>query len=644
MPPVARIYSCASGCGFTSEDPSALRKCSKCKLARYCCRDHQMLHWKKGHKAECFPPEAQNSQIIGQFCLDSDSTPQDKATLAARSALGGRSGAALFVGTSRQQGRKVKIITDVWDIEDCGSNSSDEQVPPDLYLSHIPPALLCKAEDTWIANPKISMIDAATQRLCHRFWSDPILSGNLATFQQVVSSKPFACALKAALREERRGEAVQCIREQLQSVDWTLQIPVPARIQEQAKSLVGKPLTLKGGIEMVYLTEPVPCFADLTKSQMDWFNKKASPLPMVKSPIVVYCCVKEGWVMGRVNPRLHLPFPLDPATNFTSFDKDAMFLKMFVAAAEFRDVTAIYAAWTPAKKFAVAQKQEHVFIQAAQKLLKLLLEIHPQPQREEAYFLHDLGEVHESRASWLIRAGQDATEELLSAARCYHLAAARTHQFSPNYFIRFTHYHSLGITLLRLDYPEMAKRAFFWSLTDPCAWMTSSDECCKRGTIITSLNSWWDGNQMTQAERKKVNRIALKDQRSQLKKCNLSDGHYKSRCAHCDKSLQENRQNEQHCARCLAPYCSRGCQQSDWPAHKKICKQAQNDSTAGASLSFDETCSDATRALLDAVDWTKMKSTMSLAEGARRADEWQQPERMEIRMPQWMVPESELSL
>jgi len=56
------------------------------------------------------------------------------------------------------------------------------------------------------------MIDAATQRLCHRFWSNPILSGNLATFEQVVSSKPFACALKAAFREERCNEAVQCIR------------------------------------------------------------------------------------------------------------------------------------------------------------------------------------------------------------------------------------------------------------------------------------------------------------------------------------------------------------------------------------------------------------------------------------------------
>jgi len=281
------------------------------------------------------------------------------------------------------------------------------------------------------------------------------------------------------------------------------------------------------------------------------------------------CClslVKEGWIWARVNPRLHYPLALDPATHFTSSDANAICLKTFIAAAEFRYVTAIYAAWTPAKKFAVAQKQEHVFIQAARKLLKLLLEIHPQPQREEAYFLHNLGEVHASRASWLIRAGQDATEELLSAARCYHLAAARTHQFSPNHFIRFTRYHGLGITFLRLDYPEMAKQALFWSLTDPCAWITSSDECCKRGTIITSLNSWWDGNQMTQVERKKVNRGALKDQRSQLKKCNLADGHYKSSCTHCNKSLQETRQNEKHCARCLAPYCSRGCQQSDWPA------------------------------------------------------------------------------
>lgn len=32
---------------------SASLKCMACKQVYYCGKDHQKIHWKKGHKAEC---------------------------------------------------------------------------------------------------------------------------------------------------------------------------------------------------------------------------------------------------------------------------------------------------------------------------------------------------------------------------------------------------------------------------------------------------------------------------------------------------------------------------------------------------------------------------------------------------------------
>jgi pre-rRNA-processing protein TSR4 len=31
----------------------AVFKCSACKVAQYCCKDHQKDHWTHGHKADC---------------------------------------------------------------------------------------------------------------------------------------------------------------------------------------------------------------------------------------------------------------------------------------------------------------------------------------------------------------------------------------------------------------------------------------------------------------------------------------------------------------------------------------------------------------------------------------------------------------
>ena len=34
---------------------SDLKFCSMCNKVAYCCREHQMLHWKSVHKTECVP-------------------------------------------------------------------------------------------------------------------------------------------------------------------------------------------------------------------------------------------------------------------------------------------------------------------------------------------------------------------------------------------------------------------------------------------------------------------------------------------------------------------------------------------------------------------------------------------------------------
>jgi hypothetical protein len=45
-------------CGATRfKGGGKLKECSKCKSVVYCCTNHQRLHWKKGHKQECSPPD-----------------------------------------------------------------------------------------------------------------------------------------------------------------------------------------------------------------------------------------------------------------------------------------------------------------------------------------------------------------------------------------------------------------------------------------------------------------------------------------------------------------------------------------------------------------------------------------------------------
>jgi hypothetical protein len=40
-------------CEKEGDETTILRRCSKCKLPKYCSTECQVHHWKTGHKAEC---------------------------------------------------------------------------------------------------------------------------------------------------------------------------------------------------------------------------------------------------------------------------------------------------------------------------------------------------------------------------------------------------------------------------------------------------------------------------------------------------------------------------------------------------------------------------------------------------------------
>ena len=45
-------------CGAREPEPHVFKVCSRCRDPAYCCREHQVAHWKAGHKAACRTPDA----------------------------------------------------------------------------------------------------------------------------------------------------------------------------------------------------------------------------------------------------------------------------------------------------------------------------------------------------------------------------------------------------------------------------------------------------------------------------------------------------------------------------------------------------------------------------------------------------------
>ena len=58
---------------------------------------------------------------------------------------------------------------------------------------------------------------------------------------------------------------------------------------------------------------------------------------------------------------MHFHYPLEADGKLSYETQSSIFLKAFMAAAEFGDLTSLYSAWRPAKMYAVLQRKEHLF-------------------------------------------------------------------------------------------------------------------------------------------------------------------------------------------------------------------------------------------------------------------------------------------
>jgi hypothetical protein len=67
MAPGAPGCSYAGCCNMEgrSEAELPVQACSKCRGVRYCCREHQVAHWKAGHKEVCLAAQAAAQQVKG---------------------------------------------------------------------------------------------------------------------------------------------------------------------------------------------------------------------------------------------------------------------------------------------------------------------------------------------------------------------------------------------------------------------------------------------------------------------------------------------------------------------------------------------------------------------------------------------------
>ncbi len=46
------LRTCAM-CDARETEPRLFKLCSRCGGAAYCCKEHQVAHWRAGHKKEC---------------------------------------------------------------------------------------------------------------------------------------------------------------------------------------------------------------------------------------------------------------------------------------------------------------------------------------------------------------------------------------------------------------------------------------------------------------------------------------------------------------------------------------------------------------------------------------------------------------
>ena len=265
-----------------------------------------MAHWSKGgHKFECFPPSEQQRKFYMLLCRLGPSFDEAAAMEAANEALRRKLGCVVYLGTTFLNSDGVsprhKIITDEWTGVNDKEDTCPPSLPPELYLPHVPPAFLCKAEDDFGETP-VTQHDPAKIIHCTQLLDEPIFDD--------VGSHHFKIALKSLFtitEEHERKAAIELVQKGVQVAAWTQQIPLPRNspMQEHAETVIGEVLRVNGGIEMVYITPPVICFADLNKSELAFLNEDNrhpdKPLthnyPILRSPVAAYRCVEEGWVL-----------------------------------------------------------------------------------------------------------------------------------------------------------------------------------------------------------------------------------------------------------------------------------------------------------------------------------------------------------
>lgn len=54
------------------EEKWSVLRCSRCKRAHYCCKEHQALHWKSGHRDECnasYAQDVNSASALARRCL-----------------------------------------------------------------------------------------------------------------------------------------------------------------------------------------------------------------------------------------------------------------------------------------------------------------------------------------------------------------------------------------------------------------------------------------------------------------------------------------------------------------------------------------------------------------------------------------------
>jgi hypothetical protein len=626
------------------------------------------------HKYECFDAKTDSKMQSLSEMISGTATGQRPPGCPSReecqrhmlNALHGGPGIALYLSG---KGGVHKIITSQGPAgPDPLSNYSS------FYIGRPPVSLLNKAQDE--APMGSSGISLDVIRQCADFLGERVShTADNRTCQQYLSHPYIRLATRALFEKKgkERQDTISFLQEVMKCVDFNFdprcafETPPSARSVQlevsfspdftrctfetppSIQSVQGEVLHV-GDVEIMYISPPSPLFASLTKSQMDFFNchdsmgietYQGTVLPRIRTPLVVYRCKKESWLLFRVNTAMHSIAPLDRMRqDFTAAETDGVSFKVFVIAAEINDIMALYGAWNPARSFAFGSRREDMFLKAAESLLEVFVKIHPHAAREEARMRIEMGETYESWASWLLKDKRtdEANDCLEKATEMYHRAALLTHQFYPNRCVRGRAYSCLGVALVRIEEYELAKRAFLWAMTDPRIWEDKSFQ----NDVCSELESLWDYLQEESDYSTKDARRSLRRQRQTIGVALASRSPYKLCCIGCNKTVTADRGSEICCGRCNGQYCSDKCRRNHWKEHKMTCKEQELIVDRPDFFNIGS-CTETTQDLLNRVTLSQEECTVCLKEVNERIARWRSlythtPPPVPP-LPEWMILE-----